>query len=93
MGVIDDVRKWLKEIPIWQELEKVPDRMTELETRMSTLEERLKTRPGETCPACGEHAMRVTFSGGRRGDGARQHRADQWTCKECGHQEDRVTYF
>jgi hypothetical protein len=31
MGVIDDVRKWLKEIPLWQELEKIPRRMDELE--------------------------------------------------------------
>ena len=93
MGVIDDVRKWLKEIPVWQELEKVPDRMTALETRMSALEERLKPRPGETCPKCGEHTVRLTRAGRVMGDAPNAWRRDAYACTNCDHTEERVVQF
>lgn len=89
MGVIDDVRKWLKEIPIWQELEKVPDRMTALEERMSALEQRLQPRPGETCPACGEHAVRRTEAGRLMGSAGQRYRLDTYQCTACGDKEIR----
>jgi hypothetical protein len=59
MGVIDDVRKWLKEIPLWQELEKIPRRTDELEARVSALEKALERVPGDACPKCGARAMRL----------------------------------
>jgi hypothetical protein len=31
MGVLEDVRNWLKEYPLWQELEKIPRRTNEIE--------------------------------------------------------------
>lgn len=42
MGVIDDVRKWLKEIPLWQQLETIPRRTDELEARVAALEKKLE---------------------------------------------------
>jgi hypothetical protein len=93
VGVLEDFRKWLKEIPIWQELEKVPGRMTELEKRMAALEDRLKTRPGETCPKCGEHAMRLSDTGRIIGPMGQQQRTDHWTCGACGRREARVVSF
>ncbi|CAN7450195.1 hypothetical protein LJR235_002898 [Pararhizobium sp. LjRoot235] len=90
MGVIEDVRKWLKEIPIWQELEKVPDRLTALEERMDKLEARLERRPGDTCDTCGEHAMRRTRTGRVMGNFGAQVRQDIWTCEKCGATEQRV---
>ena len=93
MGVIDDFRKWLKEIPIWQELEKVPSRMTELERRMAALEVRLEKRPGETCQKCGEHSMRLAEAGRLYGAIGKQERTDKWACADCGFSELRVVRF
>ena len=88
MGVLDDVRKWLKEIPLWQDLEKVPRRMDELEARVAALEKALERVPGDACPKCGARAMRLTNLGRRLGDA---YRFDTWTCGSpgCGHTEER----
>lgn len=53
MGVIDDIRKWLKEFALWQKLEKIPGRVDQLETRVTALEKALERVPGEACPKCG----------------------------------------
>lgn len=50
MGVIDDIRKWLKEFPLWQELEKIPGRVDQLETRVATLEKALEASPAKPAP-------------------------------------------
>lgn len=89
MGVLDDVRRWLKEIPIWQELEQVPGKMQDLERRVEALEKRLETRPGETCPKCGEHTMRLKTTGRRTGPMGVL-RFDQWACTACDHEEERA---
>jgi hypothetical protein len=53
MGVLEDVRNWLKEVPLWKELQNVPDRVAALEKRLTALEEELKRRPApEMCPIC-----------------------------------------
>ena len=46
MGVLDDVRNWLKEIPLWRELETIPRRMEELEARVRALEKALERVAG-----------------------------------------------
>jgi hypothetical protein len=90
MGVIDDVRKWLKEIPLWQELEKIPLRTDELEKRVSALEKALAKVPGEACPKCGARAMRLSQPGRVLG-GRTAYRFDEWTCTAngCGYTEER----
>lgn len=45
MGVLEDVRNWLKEYPLWQELEKIPRRTDEIEARVSALEKILERVP------------------------------------------------
>ncbi|MDX0438855.1 hypothetical protein GOD90_27350 [Sinorhizobium medicae] len=93
MGMLEDIRKWLKEIPIWQELEKVPSKLEALEARVSALEDRLKTRPGETCNKCGEHTMRLKEAGRVMGSFGNRERLDTWSCTNCGHAESRVVRF
>jgi hypothetical protein len=91
MGVIDDVRKWLKEIPLWQELEKIPRRTDELEKRVAALEQKLERAPGEVCPKCGAHSMRLTTAGRRLGGGVVSWRFDHGSCTTdgCGYTEER----
>jgi hypothetical protein len=88
MSVINDVRKWLKEIPLWRELEKIPPRMDELEKRVSALEKALERVPGEACPKCGARAMRLEVQGRRLG-AKDAYRFDTWKCGEYGYSEER----
>jgi predicted nucleic-acid-binding Zn-ribbon protein len=88
VGVLDDVRKWLKEIPLWQELEQIPRRTDELEARVSALEKALARVPGEACPKCGARAMRLKVEGRRLG-GKDAYRFDTWACQECDYSEER----
>jgi hypothetical protein len=76
MGVLEDMRNWLKEIPLWRELEKIPARMDSLETRVAALEKALERFPGEACPKCGARAMRLKEKGRRLG-GKDAYRFDQ----------------
>lgn len=84
MGALEDLRQWLKEIPLWNELSKVPDRTMALEKRVAELEDRLKVRPGETCPKCGEHTVRLTSVGSRRGPMLKEIRYDTYQCANAG---------
>lgn len=93
MGVIEDVRKWLADMPLWRELGKMPDRMTAIEARMAAMEDRLKTRPGETCPKCGEHAMRLKTPGRRLGGGGNEYRYDVWEYSNCQYTEERTVHL
>jgi hypothetical protein len=90
MGVLDDVRKWLKEIPLWQELESIPRRTDALETRVSALEKALERVPGDACPKCGMRAMRLSYQGRRMG-GKDAWRFDTWSCtaEGCDYREER----
>jgi ssDNA-binding Zn-finger/Zn-ribbon topoisomerase 1 len=95
MGVIDDVRKWLKEIPLWQELEKIPQRTEELEARVTALEKALERVPGEACPKCGARAMRLEQTGRRLGSDTKSYRFGVWACTapSCDHTEERMVTF
>ena len=60
MGVLEDVRKLLSEIPLWKELGTIPDRTKALEERVAALEGMLNgKRPGDTCPFCGAQSFRL----------------------------------
>ena len=95
MGALEDLRQWLKEIPLWQELGKVPDRMAALEKRVADLEDRLKVRPGETCPKCGEHTVRLSEVGTRRGSMGKEIRYDTYECASpgCDFREQRAVHI
>jgi hypothetical protein len=83
MGALEDVRKWLKEIPLWQELSKVPERVTALEKRMTELEAQLKPAPGERCDGCGELGLRLQSSR-IVGEAANKYTKLKWKCQKCG---------
>ncbi len=74
MGVLEDVRSWLKEIPLLQKLGKIPARTDALEKRVSALEKALERVPGEACPTCGARAMRLDEQGRRLGADADAYR-------------------
>lgn len=60
MGVIEDVRKWLNDVPLWKELGTIPDRTKALEEKVAALEAALNgKRPGDVCPFCGAHSFRL----------------------------------
>jgi hypothetical protein len=63
-----------------------------LETRVSALEAALAKQPADTCPFCGERAMRKTQDGKLWG-GAKQWKKDFWTCQACKKTEVRVVHF
>ncbi|SJM28997.1 hypothetical protein BQ8482_110927 [Mesorhizobium delmotii] len=93
MGAIEDVRRWLADMPLWRELGQMPDRMAAIEARMAAMEDRLKTRPGETCPKCGEHSVRLAEAGRLYGPIGKQERTDIWQCGKCANREQRVVRF
>ncbi|WP_157088122.1 hypothetical protein [Bradyrhizobium jicamae] len=60
MGVLDDVRKWLNDVPLWKELGTIPDRTKALEEKVAALEAMLNgKRPGDVCPFCGAQSFRL----------------------------------
>jgi hypothetical protein len=60
MGVLDDVRKWLNDVPLWKELGTIPDRTKVLEEKVAALEAMLNgKRPGDVCPFCGAQSFRL----------------------------------
>jgi len=83
MGAIEDFRQWLKEIPLLQELSKVPDRMAALEKRMAEMEAQLKPAPGERCDGCGELGLRLQSSR-VVGEAANKYTKLKWKCEKCG---------
>ena len=83
MGAIEDVRNWLKEIPLWQELSKVPDRMTAVEKRLAELEAKSQPAPGERCDGCGCLSLRLESSR-IVGPQGQKYTKLKWKCKNCG---------
>lgn len=84
----------MNDIPLWRELGLMPDRMKALEQRVTDLEKRLERVPGETCPKCGEHAMRISHPGRLvSGAGGGHERLDTWACQACDYAETRVVKF
>jgi hypothetical protein len=89
MGTLEDIRNWLKEIPLWRELQTIPRRTDELEARVSVLEKKLERVPGDACPKCGVRAMRLQTASRRLGPDEKAFRFDTWVCGECHHLEER----
>lgn len=83
MGTLEDIRNWLKEIPLWQELGKVPDKLAAIEKRIAELEAQLKPAPGERCDGCGQLGLRLQSSR-IVGDPAHKYTKLKWKCEKCG---------
>ena len=90
MGVLDDVRKWLNDVPLWKELGTIPDRTKALEEKVLELETKLSGKwPADVCKFCGERGMRLYHSFPGLGD--RGNMREDWQCEKCGKQQTR--YF
>ena len=50
MGTLEDVRNWLKEIPLWRELGTIPDRTAALEKKVEELENKLDGKSARCLP-------------------------------------------
>jgi hypothetical protein len=95
VDIVEETTTLREEIPIWQELKNVPDRIAALEVRLSALEQRLEKRPGEACPMCGENAVRLIKVGRVTGSPTVTIRWDLYGCKAegCGFKEERPHRF
>jgi hypothetical protein len=88
MGVLDDVRKWLNDVPLWKELGTIPDRTKSLEERLSALEDKLNGKwPADVCKFCGKRGMRLYHS--YPSTDAKGNVREDWTCEICNRSENR----
>jgi hypothetical protein len=62
---------------------KLGKRIATLESRVTALEETLKTAPADACPFCGELAMRLTEQSRLLGNPGQQWTDETWTCEKC----------
>jgi hypothetical protein len=86
MGVLDDVRKWLNDVPLWKELGTIPDRTKALDEKVRELEDKLNGKwPADVCKFCGERAMRLFHSYPSLGE--KGYMREDWKCEKCGKQE------
>ncbi|MBR0990003.1 hypothetical protein JQ580_04645 [Bradyrhizobium japonicum] len=90
MGVLDDVRKWLNDVPLWKELGTIPDRTAALEKKVAALEEQLNGKyPADICLKCGSRSMRARSSFGPNAKGMM---TQMWQCQDaaCNFHEERL---
>ncbi|MGM4891250.1 hypothetical protein [Tardiphaga sp. 839_C3_N1_4] len=60
MGILEDFRKMLADIPLWKELGTAPERIKALEEKVAALEQLTGgKRPGDSCPYCGAASFRL----------------------------------
>jgi hypothetical protein len=80
MGLLEDIRKILADIPLWKELGTIPDRTSELEKRVAELENKLGGKwPADVCRHCGERAARLAYSRLEK-----TVEVSRWDCEACG---------
>lgn len=86
MGVIEDVRKALADVPLWKRLGVIPDEVDDLKRRVAELEAKLGGKwPPDVCRFCGERACRLSDSGYAQNGVVEE----TWTCSACGQHDDR----
>jgi hypothetical protein len=87
MGTLEDIRKWLKEIPLWKELDTIPARTAALEKRVTELEDKLNGKwPPDVCRLCGERAARI---GNTVLDKTTE--ISRWDCTACNNSDFRYS--
>jgi hypothetical protein len=90
-AVTGDILALLDKIPIWKRVQEAPARIDALEKRIAELEAKLARAPGEVCPACGDHAMRVKGVQPARSGLARLGVRDYaYECESCGFKDVRT---
>jgi uncharacterized protein with PIN domain len=84
LGLIAKAWGWLQRI--WRYGKRIAD----LESRVTAIEESLKTQPPDACPYCGEHAMRLKEQKESIwGSSGNQWYEETWTCEKCGKDYDK----
>jgi hypothetical protein len=79
MGMIEDLAEAMKKVPWLKRLAETPDKLEDLERRLTAIEEKLgDTIPPEFCQRCGALASRLGYSS-VEGNVVRQ----RWDCGEC----------
>ena len=90
---VSDILKLLEQIPIWKNVRTLPERLAQLEDRVSALEAAAAEparAPGQPCPSCGAYGLRRTKAVMSRGPFAAMGAKDEiWTCSECGQTDER----
>ena len=90
-AVTGDILALLDKIPIWRRVQETPARVDALEKRVAALEAKLARAPGETCPSCGDQAMRVKSSQpAKHGLGSLGVREYLYECEACGFKDTRI---
>jgi hypothetical protein len=90
VGVLDDVRKWLNDVPLWKELGTIPDRTKALEEKVAQMEKCLNGKwPPDVCKFCGERGMRLYHS--FPGLDPKGNMREDWKCEKCARRDHR--YF
>ncbi len=90
MTVVKELADLLKSADAVKRFAELPSQMADLIKRMEALEARFSKAPGEVCPKCGEHGMRLTRAGRVMGGAKDAHRNEDWACEKCGHEEERI---
>lgn len=81
MATLDNILALLDKWPRWKRINDLPDQTDALLHRVAELEKRLKRRPGEDCPYCGESELRLTEQGMNA-------QWEKWTCGSCGKEKE-----
>jgi hypothetical protein len=81
MGIIEDMMKAFDRIPGMKDIQALPEKMTALEARITSLEAALARCPAEGCPFCGALAFRLSHVDmhGQR---------EVWHCLECQQEKE-----
>lgn len=91
---VSDILKILDQVPGWKTIRALPGRVEALEARIAALEAALEKpakAPGESCPTCGERALRRASSRPMGGElGQLGGRIETWACAECGATDERT---
>lgn len=87
---LSDLNNWLDKIPAWKNLKNMPERVSNLENKISVLEEKLKLGKPPTCPFCfkGEQLLERRRNFARAG---RPVENQTWKCQnpDCGKIDQR----
>ena len=87
MAAFDNVLSVLDKWPLWKRITATPEKVDELEERISALEEKLQDEwPPDVCKFCGKRSARLEHR--TRANDKGIYRED-WVCQECGQIEAR----
>ena len=90
MSTLDSILQLLEKWPKWKRVKETPDRVDQLEARLTALEVKLQRAPGQACPKCGAFAYRVESSKPHPTFGNMGALVRLMKCGDCGFQEETL---